>query len=113
YNWEIGGGCESERVQVVGEIDCLVGMDEVSSIEGFNIYPNPSNGLFTMNLNTKQAENFNLIVRDVQGKLIYEEGISVNGAYRKDIDLSGLAKGVYYLHIQNDVTSKVEKLIIQ
>ncbi len=77
------------------------------------IYPNPSNGLFTLTTTTNKLEKFNLTVRDVQGKLIYEEGISVNGAYRKDIDLSGLAKGVYYLHIQNEVASKVEKLIIQ
>jgi hypothetical protein len=37
----------------------------------------------------------------------------VNGEYRRDLDLSDLAKGVYYLQIQDGENSKVEKLIIQ
>ena len=107
--------CSSNRAMVVVGVDCLVGLEGDNSAVAGNIevYPNPSNGLFTLNITTEQEENFVLSVRDVQGKLIYEENLTVNGAHRDDLDLVGLAKGVYYLQIQNDQATKVEKLIIQ
>lgn len=114
YNWQLAGGCESPRQMVIGSVDCAVGLDDYSAIAGkIEVYPNPSNGLFTLNITTEQEEDFMLSVRDVQGKLIYKESLRVNGAHRDDIDLAGLAKGVYFLQIQNDQATKVEKLIIQ
>jgi hypothetical protein len=113
-NFTYSTGCESPRTMVIGEVDCVVGIeDNKSLVNNFQVYPNPSNGLFTIDLTTQKEEDFNLTVRDVQGKLIYEEQIEVNGKYRDDLDLNELAKGVYYLQIQNDEAVKVEKLIIQ
>jgi len=107
-------GCESPRQMVIGSVDCPVGLEDNSAVAGnIEVYPNPSNGLFSLNITTEQEENFVLSVRDVQGKLIYEESLTVNGAHRDDLDFVGLAKGVYYLQIQNDQATKVEKLIIQ
>jgi hypothetical protein len=109
-----GGGCEGPRTMVVGEINCnVVGVDELTSLEAFSVYPNPSNGLFTITMNTNTDEDYNLNIRDIQGKQVYSEVISVNGEYRRELDLSTLAKGVYYLQIQDGENSKVEKLIIQ
>ncbi len=108
-----GGGCESVRTMVVGELNCTVGLDDLASIEDFSVFPNPSSGLFTITMNTNTADNYNLTVRDIQGKEVYSEMISVNGEFRRDFDFSSFAKGVYYLQIQNGESSKVEKLIIQ
>ena len=98
---------------VVGELNCTVGLDDLASIEDFSVFPNPSSGLFTITMNTNTADNYNLTVRDIQGKEVYSEMISVNGEFRRDFDFSSFAKGVYYLQIQNGESSKVEKLIIQ
>jgi hypothetical protein len=114
YNWQLASGCEGPRAMVVGEINCnVVGLDDLASLEDFSVYPNPSNGLFTITMNTNTDDDYNLTIRDIQGKEVYTELISVNGEYRRDLDLSDLAKGVYYLQIQDGENSKVEKLIIQ
>jgi hypothetical protein len=85
--------CRSGRTMVIVGVDCVVGIDNRSEVaNNFQVYPNPSNGLFTINLTTQKEEDFNLTVRDVQGKLIYEEQIEVNGKYRDDLDLNELAK---------------------
>ena len=95
-------------------VDFTVGIeDETSTIEGISIAPNPSNGLFTMNIETPSMENFNMTVRDAQGRSVYTANFDVNGTYRNDLDFTSFAKGVYYMQIQTEAGMKVEKLIIQ
>jgi hypothetical protein len=113
-NFTYTTGCESDRVQVIGEINCVVGIEDAfENTEEFSIYPNPSAGMFTMNITTLAKTNFNLTVRDVKGQEVYVENVNVNGAYTESLDFSNYAKGVYYLQIQTENESRVEKLIIQ
>lgn len=114
YDWEIVGGCTSSRTMVIGNVDCLVGLDNtIGETATLTVSPNPSNGLFTLDINTQSAENFNLTVRDVNGKLVFENNVNVNGAYKDQLDFTSFSKGVYYMQIQTATESKVEKLIIQ
>lgn len=85
----------------------------IKSIEGLSIYPNPSNGVFVLTLNNPKVKLFNLNVMDLSGKKVFEEVVSMNRNIGKQIDLSNLAKGVYFLHVQSGNESKVEKLIIR
>jgi hypothetical protein len=95
-------------------VDFTVGIDdETSTIEGISIAPNPSNGLFTLNIKTPSTENFNMTVRDAQGRSVYTANFDVNGTYRNDLDFTSFAKGVYFMQIQTEAGMKVEKLIIQ
>jgi len=109
-----GGGCESPRALALVRVDCIVGLEDAfENTEEFSIYPNPSEGMFTMNITTLANTNFNLTVRDVKGQEVYVENVNVNGAYTESLDFSNYAKGVYYLQIQTEDESRVEKLIIQ
>ena len=92
-----------------------VGIDANASagLEGISISPNPSTGIFTMNIETLAKENFNMTVRDAQGREVYTENLNVNGTYRNDLDFTSFAKGVYFMQIQTETGSRVEKLIIQ
>ena len=79
----------------------------------FSVNPNPSNGLFTLNIETPSEENFKMTVRDAQGRSVYNANFDVNGTYRNDLDFTSFAKGVYYMRIQTETGITVEKLIIQ
>ena len=107
--------CNNSRVPLYLFIDCIVGLDNNSlgKTTSLSVYPNPSSGLFTLNINTEKQEQFVLTVRDVKGQLVYTGDVSVNGEYRNDLDFTGFAKGVYYLQVQTETASKIEKLIIQ
>ena len=112
-NFTYGSGCVSSRTMIIGSVNCTVGIEDAEAISNLSITPNPSNGLFKLEINTVNQQNFNLAVRDVNGKLVYEDLIKVSGTLTKNIDFTKLAKGVYFMQIQSGENSRVEKLIIK
>ncbi|MBL4708542.1 MAG: T9SS type A sorting domain-containing protein, partial [Flavobacteriales bacterium] len=93
--------------------DAVTSIEEIATNELFAITPNPSNGLFTLNMKVDRSENLTMTVRDVKGQVVYTEGLTVQGAYTNNLDFTSFAKGVYYMQIQTETESKVEKLVIQ
>jgi hypothetical protein len=95
-------------------MDGVVGIqEELANESNFTVYPNPTNGQFRLIMNSKQDMDYNLVMRDAQGKLILEEQLNVNGYFMKDYNFEDLAKGVYFLNLMSDEESIVKKLIIQ
>lgn len=72
----------------------------------FNLYPNPGNGIFTLENNSQESITFNIF--NTTGQLIYQNTIT---ATKAEIDLSSIPKGIYFLKI-ND-TNDVRKIIVQ
>jgi len=78
----------------------------------FNIYPNPNNGVFSLNINETENKNLSLNIFNVLGQVVYTENIQNYTKVSKDINLSHLEKGLYTLSISNDEGSKTSKKII-
>ena len=113
-NFTYSTGCVSPRTMIIGEVNCAVGLDGLSTeTAAFSVYPNPSNGLFTLNIETLERENFDMAVRDAQGRTVYTANFNVNGTYRDELDFTSFASGVYYMQIQTETESRIEKLIIK
>lgn len=72
----------------------------------FEIYPNPSQGIVTF----KHTENLpaNVQVMDASGRWIKTAAITQN-----QLDLSDLAKGIYFIQLTVGETIRTEKLIIE
>jgi hypothetical protein len=78
----------------------------IVNAERFQIYPNPSNGIFTI----EQAKGTEVVIYDVIGKEVHRLSVVSN---KQQIDISGLAKGVYVLNIITPLTKEqVTKRII-
>ena len=83
--------------------------DLVDSDLQYNIYPNPSNGNFTIETNT--AQNADLQVFDIVGKLVFESKINDN---KTTIQLPNQAKGIYFYKIKNEKSQTTSgKLIVE
>jgi hypothetical protein len=63
------------------------------------VYPNPSNGLFTLEIKSAELNVFNIQIFNALGASVYQKEIQVAQQYREDIDLRRLAKGVYSLRL--------------
>jgi len=91
-----------------------VGSSETTKNDmGISIYPNPSEGRFTLSFRNT-GETYSLAVFDIQGQKVYTDKILPQGSgYSKQMDLSGFSKGVYYLRITTETATHVAKLVLQ
>ncbi len=72
-----------------------------------SIFPNPSNGVFSVNMPT--AKPYTMEVTDLTGRIIK----TATAKGDSQIDMSNHAKGVYMLKITSNGASAVQKLIVQ
>lgn len=66
------------------------------------IYPNPSNGNFTVNVNGNDAVNSQITIYNSIGQIVYSE--QINSA-RTQIDLSKHTSGIYFCRVESKTKS--------
>ena len=87
----------------------LVGIDELKAQAKFNVFPNPSNGIFNINISSNEADNVILTVKNVVGQTVIIETVNVSGNTNHKISLTDYSKGIYFL----TVGSETVKLIVK
>lgn len=100
-------GCVSAPVTVTVQVIVCTGIN-ANQIENVkvSIYPNPSNGLFTIESNTSEVKN--IIVTDVNGKLI--EKLNVE-SQTQTLDIRKYDDGVYFIKVTTLYGDKTMKVI--
>ena len=82
-------------------------IQEATSIEGLNLYPNPvSNG--KVYISSKNDSSKEIIIFDVLGKKVLQTTIS-----SKELGISSLIPGVYIIKINEGEASATRKLIVK
>ena len=111
----------STTVKVLSSITPGRSNTETSSITKHSnlkmkVYPNPSTGVFYLNVefaDMYEADNIIVKVFNSSGLQIYSDILGrVHGSYTKMINLSGLEKGLYFMQVITDTgssTFKIEK----
>lgn len=81
--------------------------------EMLNIYPNPSNGVFTMEINdpAKNQEKINVLVYNMLGEKVLDKYISTG--IKENIDLGNLDNGTYFVKSISATGYAVKKISIQ
>jgi Secretion system C-terminal sorting domain/Cleaved Adhesin Domain len=85
----------------------ITAMDEENVSEAITIYPNPSSGLYTLNLGTTSTSHVE--VYNVMGELVYSKD---NTLTTVSVDLTGLSAGVYSLRVISNNKITVKEVII-
>ena len=101
-------GCTSEYCEAIQVTDIPTTIAEAVE-RGMEVYPNPSNGQFVVKVNGVEAD-VQIVVMDVAGRQVYNEGVTLNNSFRKELNLD-VAKGTYLLQIatvEGLVTRKIQ-----
>ena len=74
----------------------------------FNVYPNPTNGVF--NVEFDAATTYEISVNNILGQTVYSSTIN---SMSTTIDLTAFDKGVYTIKMKNDLVTLTEKVIVE
>jgi len=80
----------------------VTGIQQISSSQFISVYPNPSSGIFNLNISSLQESMYSCEVHDMNGKLVKSSQFNVRNNYREPMDLSGFPKGIYSVSIKNE-----------
>ena len=112
YTYASGACIRSDSAAIV--VDLCTGINSYSTNGNVNIYPNPTNGMFTIHIGNADFNEMIITVVDIQGREVYKSlDKNINSDYNKQISLEGVAKGIYYIKLNYGAEVNVEKLIIE
>ncbi len=81
----------------------FVGLEEIEKDALFNLYPNPSTGVVTLDyLIPQNTQNQNVSFYDATGKLVQKVNFSGEGQIQLNVDCSGFSNGVYQCVLVSD-----------
>lgn len=99
-------GCTASA-QVAVNVSACVGINELSSsLKGVKLYPNPTNGVFTVELANGVSKQ--VVVTDVTGRVVLNASSSAD---QINMTIDGLAAGVYSVKVISGNASQITKLI--
>lgn len=91
--------------------DCFylqkIGIENI--VSSFEIFPNPSNGAFTIQLQSTQSTSQSVTITDITGKIVHLQQLSSS---QTTIQMS-VAQGIYFVTVHDEYSSTTEKLIIR
>jgi hypothetical protein len=77
------------------------------------VFPNPSNGNCGLSINLKDDQSLSIELYDSKGQKVYSEKLdNANNTVNK-LNLSALAKGIYYMNVKTKDKAYSRKIILQ
>lgn len=96
------------------EFDFVVGVEEFQTIFGdISIFPNPSQGIYHLNIRDNKAKKVDIAITNLLGKDIYHFNDNINDLnnYQTIINIQSQPKGIYFVRITINNISKMIKII--
>jgi len=90
----------------------FAGIQESSLLSSMNLYPNPTSGQFSLQLDMPVAGNFNVRVYDMLGRTLetISEQNSLGGVY--NLDLSANPNGMYFVELITNQGTATRKVLL-
>lgn len=89
------------------------GIQNLNNVD-VNVYPNPATSYLNVNITSEDAQHFKAEVVDMMGKTVYIDQFYHNGGTENyQISVSNLAKGVYFLHLDNQNGRHIQKFVVR
>jgi hypothetical protein len=82
------------------------GIGELKQDQLFSVYPNPSNGIFTIDVMNEKAD---IMILDLLGNTVYEAKQTKGSV---EIDLENIASGVYLVKVHSNQMHATKRIVI-
>jgi hypothetical protein len=99
---------------VASQTIIIIGLNEVNSFYQIEMYPNPNNGQFTLNMSGLTGEAVTYSVVDNSGRVVVSKDLGNVGATRvENVDMLNAAAGIYQLRISVDGQAQSRRFVKQ
>jgi hypothetical protein len=103
----------TQKVVVSGTSTYGVGINEISNLLGYNVYPNPAQRELNIDFTLENSGNVKIQLIDISGRTIRE----MNQEFRSgnnsiNLNIGDINNGFYFVKIENNNISKVSRLMI-
>ena len=110
YDFYVRADCGADSSTWAGPFNfstITVGINKAANKLGLSIYPNPTNGIFTLNV---KAKNVIIEIMNTTGQVIFTK---TNVNTNEQINLSNNPKGIYFVTVISNETVTTQKVIVR
>ncbi|MFV5703333.1 T9SS type A sorting domain-containing protein [Flavobacterium sp. XS2P12] len=83
----------------------------ISSKENFIVYPNPVKSGTELNIRSKEALPFDVVIVNLDGQVVYSQ--LNNHDNLVTVRVPNLNKGIYFLKTTNTISTRIQKILIE
>ena len=76
------------------------------------MFPNPSNGVFTLKLNAGSRVSGLIEIIDVTGRVVFSQDVDLIGQQNMSLDLSKCSKGIYNILLKTSNGNAAKRISI-
>lgn len=88
--------------------------EEASLLNYFLVYPNPSSEQVSISLNLMSAQHVKIEMIDLTGKVVLINDLGIlNGESLQTVNVSNIAKGIYFLRVSGAESVQTRKIVIE
>jgi len=112
-------GCGTSANRVLNGISisishCGPRFGDQGEVTGLNVYPNPASDRAVIVFNSVDGADFNLKLVDISGRTIMNErGTAANGLNQREMNVSQMASGIYFVVIETNSVVEQIKMIVE
>ncbi|MEM9983904.1 MAG: T9SS type A sorting domain-containing protein, partial [Bacteroidota bacterium] len=105
--------CGSDTIQFLVE-NVPTSLDENIFQQGLSLFPNPSEGSFTLEAESLPADEFQIEVTDASGRSVWQLQLSHGGgSFRQFIDLGNAAEGIYLVRVTGQHQQGMQRIQVR
>jgi hypothetical protein len=105
-------GSATGKVVFTKELISNLGLEAQDAIHSFGVHPNPASDVVSVLYNTS-SKDAQVILRDMSGKIVYQESLYGTGFSEHKVDVHNLPKGYYLVSLVTKDGMRNTKLILQ
>ena len=111
-----GNGCVStDTMKITAQICIGTGIGDIQENEKATllVYPNPTEGVFMISMKGTETNYSEIAIIALDGRTMVQEQLGSVKDIQKEIDLSNVAKGIYFVKVTKGGETTFTKLVVQ
>ena len=96
----------------VSDTEPVLAVNEIQTENLFSIYPNPNNGEFTIQFNSKTSRDIKVEIFDIRGRSIFANSYINPYGFNETINLGNVQSGIYFVNAGVGNIKSTRKIII-